>query len=181
MNNSKIPLMSVILQTPKTYETLKTVVSCLQMQTVKEKLELVIIGPSLKEMNIDKHDLTPFCKYQIIETGKLKELTEGRAIAIHAASAPLVSIMEDRWRYNGYRMVYVKDAIIYHFHRLNLSTFCKQHFDYGRYAYHYHKIRDQRKSGNFRGEMTFHMNVQNGLMHKLGEHICLRPKPNSNQ
>ena len=87
--------MSVILQTPKTYETLKTVVSCLQMQTVKEKLELVIIGPSLKEMNIDKHDLTPFCKYQIIETGKLKELTEGRAIAIHAASAPLVSIVED--------------------------------------------------------------------------------------
>jgi GT2 family glycosyltransferase len=69
----------------------------------------------------------------------------------------------DRWRYNGYRMIYVKDAIIYHYHRLNLSTFCKQHFDYGRYAYHYHKIRDQRKSGNFRGEMTFHMNVQNLL------------------
>lgn len=71
----------------------------------------------------------------------------------------------DRWLHHGYRMIYAQDAVIYHAHQLNLRTFCKQHFNYGRGAYRYHKIRAQRGSGTMHGEMKFHLNLHNWLFY----------------
>jgi uncharacterized SAM-binding protein YcdF (DUF218 family) len=42
----------------------------------------------------------------------------------------------DRWLYHGYKMQYVPDAIILHSHYLTWSSFCKQHLNYGRGAFH---------------------------------------------
>lgn len=71
----------------------------------------------------------------------------------------------DRWLYHGYRMIYAQDAVIYHAQQLNLRSFCKQHFNYGRGAYRYHKIRAQRGSGTMLGEMKFHLNLRNWLLY----------------
>ena len=73
----------------------------------------------------------------------------------------------DRWLFHGYRMTYAPEAVVYHAHDLNLWGFCKQHFGYGRGAYHYNRIRAVRGSGNLREEMKFHFNWRNWLLYPL--------------
>jgi GT2 family glycosyltransferase len=50
----------------------------------------------------------------------------------------------DRWREAGLAMVYCDDAIVHHEHALALRSFCRQHFNYGRGAYHLHRARARR-------------------------------------
>lgn len=70
----------------------------------------------------------------------------------------------DRWLWKGYKMRFVEQAVMYHFHHLSLLKFCKQHFSYGIGAYHFHHIRRQRKSGTMAREMKFHTNLKNWLL-----------------
>ncbi len=53
----------------------------------------------------------------------------------------------DRWTAPGKRMVYVGDAVVRHLHHLNLPGFLRQHFTYGRGAWHFHNARAERGSG----------------------------------
>ena len=50
----------------------------------------------------------------------------------------------DRWREAGLAMVYCDDAIVHHAHALGLASFCRQHFNYGRGAFHLHLARARR-------------------------------------
>jgi glycosyltransferase involved in cell wall biosynthesis len=50
----------------------------------------------------------------------------------------------DRWREAGRTMVYADDAVVHHAHALRLRSFCRQHFNYGRGAYHLHRARSRR-------------------------------------
>lgn len=71
----------------------------------------------------------------------------------------------DRWLYNGYRMIYKPEALIYHAHDLTLLAYCKQHFNYGRGAHHFHAARAARGSGSMHKEMKFHANLENWLIY----------------
>ena len=44
----------------------------------------------------------------------------------------------DRWQHQGYRMIHVPEAVIYHSHHLTATTFLRQHFHYGCGAFYYH-------------------------------------------
>ncbi|HNY41523.1 MAG TPA: glycosyltransferase [Bryobacteraceae bacterium] len=57
-----------------------------------------------------------------------------------------------RWSASGRPMVYVGDAVVNHSHGLTLTGFLRQHFSYGRGAWHFHKAREERGSGPFRIE-----------------------------
>jgi GT2 family glycosyltransferase len=70
----------------------------------------------------------------------------------------------DRWRSQGKRMVYAENAVIRHAHALNLRTYMRQHFTYGRGALHFHRIRSERGSGRMRNEMSFHADIRNWLV-----------------
>lgn len=50
----------------------------------------------------------------------------------------------DRWLHHGYDMIYAPEAQVYHAHKLTLPTFWRQHFNYGRGAFCFHKVRFQR-------------------------------------
>lgn len=50
----------------------------------------------------------------------------------------------DRWREAGHAMVYCRDAVVHHAHALGLRSFCRQHFNYGRGAFHLHRARARR-------------------------------------
>ena len=63
----------------------------------------------------------------------------------------------DRWRANGYRLVYEPEATIGHAHLLDFRHFCKQHYGYGRGADHYHRVRGARASGTMLDESSFHL------------------------
>jgi glycosyltransferase involved in cell wall biosynthesis len=50
----------------------------------------------------------------------------------------------DRWLEHGNEMVYADDAVVRHAHALDLPSFCRQHFNYGRGAHHLHVARARR-------------------------------------
>lgn len=58
----------------------------------------------------------------------------------------------DRIYDQGYQMIYVPEAIIYHQHFLTLNSFWQQHFNYGKGAKHFHKIKAQKKAGKIKLE-----------------------------
>ena len=62
----------------------------------------------------------------------------------------------DRWRNMGWRMAYVPEAVAFHSHKLSLSDFVRQHFQYGRGAARFHRERIRRASSRLRDHTGFH-------------------------
>lgn len=58
----------------------------------------------------------------------------------------------ERWLEVPLPMVYCHDAVVYHAHDLGVTTFCRQHFNYGRGAHHLHRARARRGQRGFRVE-----------------------------
>ena len=50
----------------------------------------------------------------------------------------------DRWLHSGHRMTYVPDACVTHNHNLGFSSFRRQHFSYGRGAWHFREVKRRR-------------------------------------
>jgi GT2 family glycosyltransferase len=75
----------------------------------------------------------------------------------------------DRWRFRGYRMLYLPAAVVQHAHPLTLRRFCKQHFNYGRGAFRYHQIRARRGSGRMSQDLRFHAELFHLLRPPLAE------------
>jgi GT2 family glycosyltransferase len=66
----------------------------------------------------------------------------------------------DRLLHKGYRLIYVPEAQVYHAHKLTLHTFWRQQFNYGRGAFHYHKIRSRRAQEPIKVEpLSFYYNL----------------------
>ena len=65
----------------------------------------------------------------------------------------------DRWIRRGYRMEYAPEAIVQHHHRLTLAAFWQQHFNYGRGAYRFHRVRAHRSRSRLRPDLRFYASV----------------------
>jgi GT2 family glycosyltransferase len=74
----------------------------------------------------------------------------------------------DRWQRGGYRMTYAPEAVVYHAHMLTLHTFWQQHFNYGRGAFRFHRMRELRGAKRFRPDPLFYLNLLRYLF--LTEH-----------
>lgn len=95
--NSEHPVaeLSVILITPDSYETIRRTVHCLRSQSIKNRMELVIVAPSTNALQIDPSELREFLQYRIVETGKIRSIGSAYAEGIRQASAPIVALGED--------------------------------------------------------------------------------------
>ncbi len=51
----------------------------------------------------------------------------------------------DRWQQAGHELFYVPEAVVFHSQALTLRTFWRQHFNYGRRAYQFHRLRAARR------------------------------------
>lgn len=69
----------------------------------------------------------------------------------------------DRWRQAGYRLLFAPAAVVYHANALNWRRFCRQHFNYGRGAFRYHRGRARRGSGRLRDDIRFHAELPRRL------------------
>ncbi|WP_404788838.1 glycosyltransferase [Altericista sp. CCNU0014] len=66
----------------------------------------------------------------------------------------------DRWLHAGYNMTYAPEAQTYHAHTLTLRSFWKQHFNYGRGAFYFHRLRAQRHQDRIRVEpLSFYVRL----------------------
>ena len=86
--------MAVVLATD-TYETVRPVIRRLAEQTVKERLEVVIVAP-LPPGALDAHrgELKGFAAVRLVTVAPTAGLAAARAIGIRAATAPVVFIGE---------------------------------------------------------------------------------------
>jgi GT2 family glycosyltransferase len=71
-----------------------------------------------------------------------------RKIGSFDTSFPLAAAEDrelcDRLLQYGYQMIYAPQAQIYHAHKLRFCSFWRQHFNYGRGAFHFHQLRSRR-------------------------------------
>jgi GT2 family glycosyltransferase len=66
----------------------------------------------------------------------------------------------DRWRRHGRPLRYTPDAVVYHSHPLTLRSFWRQHFNYGRGAFHLHVLRARQQQDRIRLEPpSFYLNL----------------------
>jgi len=66
----------------------------------------------------------------------------------------------DRINYNGNKIIYSPKIVIDHYHYLNLNKFIKQHYNYGKGAYMFHKLRALRGEPNIKIEpIRFYINL----------------------
>lgn len=66
----------------------------------------------------------------------------------------------DRWSAQGLPMAFAPDARIRHAHRLGLASFCRQHWNYGRGAFHFNRARTRRHADPIRPQpASFYVNL----------------------
>lgn len=65
----------------------------------------------------------------------------------------------DRWRHRGYALTYEPRALVVHRHPLTLSSFWRQHFQYGRGAARFHRTRGARRSSTLHDHIGFHLRL----------------------
>jgi hypothetical protein len=92
---SSAPDISVILVTPDRYETIRMTVRKLRAQTVRDRLELVIVARSLEALELDEEELEGFHGFRVVELGRVRSVAAGNAAGVRAASAPVVAFAED--------------------------------------------------------------------------------------
>jgi glycosyltransferase involved in cell wall biosynthesis len=66
----------------------------------------------------------------------------------------------DRWLHYGGSMTYVPEAVVRHAHSLDLAGFWRQHFNYGRGAFHFHEAHSRRDRDSIAPEsLSFYWNL----------------------
>ena len=76
-------------------ENFRMALDHLRSQTVSTLLELIIVTPSRKELNLASSNLEGFSNYKILEIGEFENEGTAKAAGVMVASAPLVAFMED--------------------------------------------------------------------------------------
>ena len=87
--------MSVVLVTPDNYETIRKTIQHLLAQTVRDKIEIVIVAPSEKTLNLNDSELRQFSRFRVVEVGEINSHARARAIGIRHANAPIAALTED--------------------------------------------------------------------------------------
>jgi GT2 family glycosyltransferase len=87
--------MSVVLLTPKGYETIRRTIGHLREQTVRDRLEIVIVAPAAPELDLDRGELADFGGVQVVETGPMVSAAAARVAGIRRATAAIVALGED--------------------------------------------------------------------------------------
>jgi hypothetical protein len=93
--SSPEPRMSVVLATPDSFETVRKTVGYLRNQTALDALELVLVAPSLETLGLDEEEVEGFCRYQIVEIGRVTSIGAANAAGVRRATAPIVALTED--------------------------------------------------------------------------------------
>jgi hypothetical protein len=87
------PALSVVLVTDH-YETVSLVVACLAAQTIRDRVEIVIVLPQGCGHEVPRDDLAIFAGVRTVEVPSIRPMPPARAAGVRAAAAPVVFIGE---------------------------------------------------------------------------------------
>lgn len=91
----QLPAISVISVTPTTYEVCRRSIRYLREQTAKDQVELIIVGQSREIIAAPENQISGFCKFQIVEIGKVQSIGQAVAAGVQAARGPVVAYLEE--------------------------------------------------------------------------------------
>ena len=89
------PTISVVLITPDTFHRLLKTIRCLQRQTIRDRLEVVIVAPSVEAMGVDDRELAAFAASKLVAIGPISAVGPGKVAGTRAATADIVAFGED--------------------------------------------------------------------------------------
>ena len=89
------PSLSVFLVTRSDYEAVRKTISFLEVQTALDRLELILVVPSVETLQPDEEDLAAFRWLQVVEVGPFESSGIAFAAAVRAARAPWVMYGEE--------------------------------------------------------------------------------------
>jgi glycosyltransferase involved in cell wall biosynthesis len=89
------PDLAAILVTAGSFEPLRTTVQSLAAQTVRDRLELVIVCPAENSLGLVHAEVAAFHSVCVIGLGEITTSSAARVAGIRAASAPVVALCED--------------------------------------------------------------------------------------
>lgn len=95
MNDPNIPAMSVIITTPDRFASIRQTVGKLHAQSVRARLELVIVAPAATNLGLDEAAVKGFHGWQVVEVGPIRSTGEAIAAGVRRAAAPVVAIAEE--------------------------------------------------------------------------------------
>jgi hypothetical protein len=83
------------LATPDTYATIRETVRHLLQQTVRDRIELVLVAPSAAALAVPQGALEGFRWWRVVEAGPIGSIGSANAKGIREATAPIVALAED--------------------------------------------------------------------------------------
>jgi glycosyltransferase involved in cell wall biosynthesis len=89
------PLISVILITPDSYQNLATTIRVLRAQTIRERIEIVIVAADADSLGLKREELQMFAGVQVVLLGKIRCIGASYAAGVRRATAPIVVFGED--------------------------------------------------------------------------------------
>ena len=90
-----LPEMSIIVLVPETCTAVMPGIRSLRDQTVRQALEIILVGASRASMDVDEKELRGFHRFQVVELGTSFTNAHARAAGVRSASAPVVYFLED--------------------------------------------------------------------------------------
>ena len=87
------PALSVVLVTDR-YETIRLVLACLNVQSVRESIEVVIVIPSDHAAEIPAADQLSFHSLNVVEVESIRPMPPARAAGVRASKAGIIFIGE---------------------------------------------------------------------------------------
>jgi len=95
MNNDSGPEMSVIITALENYQSIETTIQYLLEQTVRDRIELVIVTQSAERLYFNESLLNEFWGYQVVSVGQIRSIGRANAEGIRQAHGELVALTED--------------------------------------------------------------------------------------
>jgi len=89
------PEMSVVIVTPDRYETIRKAVGHVRAQTARDRLELIIVAPSLDALGECHLELKEFAWFRLVEAAEIQSVSAAHVLGIREASAPVVALVEE--------------------------------------------------------------------------------------
>ena len=88
-------LLSVVVITPDHYDTVARTMGHLHAQDGRERIEILLCIPSRAAVGPDRPEWNDFAAVRILETGNISVIAQAKALAVRAASAPIVAFAEE--------------------------------------------------------------------------------------
>ena len=87
--------LSVLLVTPDTWTTWSTTLAALRTQTIRDRIELVLVGPALDAIDVPDSEVTSFAAVRKVAVPNMARLGRAYAEGVRASTAPLIALTED--------------------------------------------------------------------------------------